>query len=90
MSEAFPCSNCGACCKSIRLSSLTISLDRGDGICRHFDESGNLCSIYETRPQVCNVQSMYEKHYKNDYAWPVFVEINKQSCEVLAKQFSAD
>lgn len=83
MTRFFPCDNCGACCKSIQFSEQTSWLDRGDGICRHFNESNNLCSIYETRPEVCNVAVMYQKHYQDSYDWHSFVEINQIICQKL-------
>lgn len=83
MSEAFPCNQCGACCKSIRLSTLTDWLDRGDGVCRHFDDEQNTCTIYENRPDVCNVRMMYEQHYQRNLDWSEFITINQQACEKL-------
>ena len=83
MTLVFPCDSCGACCKLVRLSEQTSWLDRGDGICRHFNESNNLCNIYETRPEVCNVAVMYQKHYRDNYDWHSFVEINQIICHKL-------
>jgi len=34
--------------------------DRGDGACTYLTED-NLCSIYETRPELCNMQKMWQK-----------------------------
>jgi Fe-S-cluster containining protein len=79
MNDAF----CGACCKSIRLSTQTVWLDRGDGVCRYFDNQQNTCSIYENRPEICNVKTMYDKHYKNNFSWSEFVAINQKSCDAL-------
>jgi Fe-S-cluster containining protein len=90
MSEAFPCNNCGACCKSIRLSPLTDWLDRGDGVCKHFDENQNTCTIYENRPEICNVRTMYEKHYKTEFDWSNFVAVNQKSCVELLNQQSCE
>jgi len=84
MSEPFPCTGCGACCKAILLSPQTRWLDRGDGICRHFDESQNACTIYETRPEICNVRIMYEKQYQEQFSWSEFVAVNQKSCEALS------
>lgn len=85
MDISFPCNQCGACCKSIRLSEETISLDRGDGVCRHFDDTKNTCTIYENRPDVCNVRTMYEQRYQNQMSWSNFVRINELSCDLLVK-----
>jgi Fe-S-cluster containining protein len=89
MNEIFPCNNCGACCKSIRLSTQTAWLDRGDGVCRHFDDTQNTCTIYENRPEVCNVRMMYDKHYKDGFTWSDFVVVNQKACEELLKQVTS-
>ena len=39
--------------------------DRGDGACGHLTED-NLCSIYENRPDFCNVDKNYEMFLKED------------------------
>jgi hypothetical protein len=83
MSSAFPCTGCGACCKSILLSAQTKWLDRGDGTCRYFVEDQNTCGVYENRPDVCNVRTMYDRHYKFVFTWPDFVAINQKACEKL-------
>lgn len=86
MSEIFPCTGCGACCKSILLSTQTDWLDRGDGVCKYFDDSQNTCTIYETRPEICNVRVMYEKHYRKQFNWSEFVVVNQKSCEAISAQ----
>ena len=56
--DAFPCTACGACCRSLGGSSLYAGLDRGDGVCQHLDEGSNLCRIYEARPSAYRVSDM--------------------------------
>jgi len=85
MNKSFPCTNCGACCKSIQMSIRTAWLDRGDGVCEYFDDAQNICSIYENRPKICNVFVMYNEHYQNVYSWSEFVFINQKVCEDLIK-----
>ncbi|SEP84070.1 YkgJ family cysteine cluster protein [Basfia succiniciproducens] len=79
----FPCNTCGQCCKNIRLSEQTAYLDRGDGICRHFDALTHLCTIYETRPLVCRVEDYYKQNLSHIYEWDEFIEINLAICEQL-------
>lgn len=87
MSEVFPCTGCGACCRSVRLSELTASFDRGDGTCRHFDDIQNACTIYDDRPDICNIHRSYDQHYASQVSWPEFVRVNKIACDELMKQF---
>lgn len=86
MSKPFPCTSCGACCKSVLLSELTAALDRGDGTCRYFDDALSICTIYDDRPDICNIQLTYEQYYKHNISWPKFVELNLIACEDLLKQ----
>lgn len=86
MSEPFPCTGCGACCKSVLLSELTAALDRGDGTCRYFDNVLSTCTIYDDRPDICNIQRTYEQYYKPNIGWSKFVALNLIACEDLLKQ----
>ena len=79
----FPCNACGECCRHVHLSSQTAFLDRGDGICRHFDERTNLCTIYEMRPLVCRVQEYYETYLNKHISWGKFIKINVEICHIL-------
>lgn len=79
----FPCDSCGKCCSNVHLSELTQELDRGDGICRHFDDSSLLCRIYDIRPDICRVELQYRNNYAHIYNWNEFVDLNLQVCKSL-------
>lgn len=81
--QAFPCNSCGKCCRLVDQSPQTAFLARDDGVCRHFDEQNNLCSIYAERPLVCRVEEYYEQHLTEQFAWDDFVKINLRICELL-------
>ncbi|MEG9531666.1 YkgJ family cysteine cluster protein [Mannheimia indoligenes] len=76
----FPCTACGKCCKRVGLAEETASLDRGDLICRYFDEQTNLCKIYENRPLVCRVEDYYKTYLTEVYSWEEFVALNVKVC----------
>ena len=57
MSE-FLCSKCGACCRIA--GEQGFMPQRGDGACLYLTEE-NLCEIYDKRPELCNVKTMYNK-----------------------------
>jgi len=80
--DTFPCTACGACCRSLAGSPLYSELDRGDGVCRHLDERSNLCRIYEERPVICRVADMHG-HFADRLSWPEFVELNLRACAEL-------
>lgn len=78
----FPCTSCGACCKYLHLAEELKEFDRGDGVCIHLYEATNHCKIYETRPDICNIQTQYRLDY-SDTPWSEFVIENLQVCEAL-------
>ena len=80
----FPCTACGQCCRLVYLSEETAHLNRGDGVCRHFDEKQNLCSIYENRPLVCNIKQYYLTYLTEEMTWNHFITINWAVCEKLS------
>ena len=53
----FRCDKCGLCCHLLKDVPQLAAFDRGDGVCRFLQ--GNLCSIYDKRPDICNVERMY-------------------------------
>lgn len=76
----FKCNKCGLCCKNIRKSVIYSHLDRGDGVCKYFCDETHLCSIYENRPDICNVDKMYEMHYSKILPINEFYKLNKECC----------
>ena len=60
----FHCDCCGLCCMNLDKSDLYSDLNRGDGICKYFDEQTHLCSIYDSRPEKCNRDKSYERLFK--------------------------
>lgn len=83
INKEFPCTSCGKCCRNVSLSKQTAFLDRGDSICRYFNEDTNLCTIYNQRPLVCRVEDYYDVFLSDKYDWDEFVEINLKACDGL-------
>lgn len=83
---AFPCKQCGLCCRNVHLAEKTQYLDRGDGACRHYNDADKLCLIYETRPDICQVDVQYRMHYSQRYSWEAFVDANVEVCRLLQSQ----
>ncbi len=82
--KEFVCKKCGCCCKNIGVYEPAEFLDRGDGVCKYFDEKTNLCTIYDFRPDFCRVDKMY-KQYKDKMTWNQYVDANYEGCEELRK-----
>lgn len=85
MDAYFYCDKCGLCCKNVCLSEKTAFLDKGDGICRYFDEMKNLCLIYEDRPYVCRVDDYYAEVSKI-MSLENYYSLNTMSCTLLKMQ----
>ena len=82
----FICERCGLCCKAVSRSDLYKHLDRGDGVCIYFDSASKLCSIYDDRPLICNVEKMYDAHFFKIMSYDEYLKINKEACEILRKE----
>lgn len=78
---AFPCNDCGKCCRQVANSEETAWLDRGDSVCMYFDEEKNLCTIYKSRPLVCRVEDYYDRYLSDQFSWTEFVQINLNICK---------
>lgn len=79
--ESFPCTQCGICCKHIDRIPALETLDRGDGQCIYL--KGNLCSIYAYRPDICNVDKIYERFFKDKLTKEEYYQLNQQGCKEL-------
>ena len=79
----FKCDMCGLCCQNVRKSFLQVNFDRGDGVCKNFDDEKKLCKIYKNRPLVCNVDAYYEKFLSKIISREDFYKMNYKVCEKL-------
>jgi Fe-S-cluster containining protein len=59
--------------------------DDGSGVCRCLEN--NLCSIYEKRPLVCNIEAMYMYFFKATITEEQFIIENLKACRILAESF---
>ena len=80
MDDVFPCSKCGACCRHI--AKVLPHFDKGDGVCWHLT-GDNLCAIYENRPFICNIDKIYDKHFKGRMERKDFYDITKGFCKIV-------
>lgn len=79
----YECDKCGSCCKNLFLNPIYKDLDRGDGCCKHLDLESNLCTIYYTRPNICNIKQMYIDVFYDQYSEEEYIKINKKYCKEL-------
>lgn len=81
--DKFPCTNCGACCKSITGIDFLAEFDLGHGQCKFLNEKNNQCSIYQDRPLLCRIDEAYEKIYANHFSKEEFYKLNAVACNEL-------
>ena len=86
----FNCSKCGLCCMNIGDSPLFEDLNRGDGICKNYDESSKLCAIYKERPVKCNVDLAYVLYFSEVMSLDEFYELNYAVCRELRRKAESD
>lgn len=78
----FICTKCGLCCRNIDKIPELADFQKGDGVCIHLSDD-NLCNIYSTRPDICNVEKMYEINYKAIISKEEYEKMNMEGCRVL-------
>jgi Fe-S-cluster containining protein len=83
----FLCSQCGACCRNISKLGLP---HNGDGVCSYLNRETNKCSIYETRPDICRVDKMFENYFKPKMSKKEFYKINTKACHTLIDKDGLD
>lgn len=82
---SFPCNKCGWCCQNLDKNELYSVLNRGDGTCKWFDLEGKSCTIYDTRPVICNIEAMYHNSFfAMDY--DEYIALNIHTCESVQIQ----
>jgi Fe-S-cluster containining protein len=67
----FNCNGCGKCCKAIKCPLLT---------------EDNKCSIYDTRPLLCNVEKGYDVLFKDKMTRVEFYKLNEAVCKKLQEE----
>lgn len=84
MEIKFNCDCCGLCC--LKITKILPVLDRGDGICKYLDIDEHLCTIYDTRPTICNIDKFYDKHLSNKMSREEWHNINYEACDKLKEE----
>lgn len=87
---SFPCSGCGLCCKNIQKVEELKDFDLGNGICKYLDLISNDCTIYDSRPDICSIDKMFEKEYKTYFEKKEFYILNANVCNQLQEEAVLD
>lgn len=78
----FECMRCGICCRKIDKIPELSKFHVGDGVCIYLSDE-NLCEIYSNRPDICNVEKMYETYYKGIMSKEEYLHLNMEGCNIL-------
>lgn len=81
MGTFFKCNKCGECCRNLHQSEIYEFLHDGDGICRYL--KNNICTIYDNRPELCNIALCYEKYFNGVYTKEEYIALNEEGCKAL-------
>jgi len=86
----FPCTSCGLCCQNISKVQELKNFDLGNGICKYFDPINNECKIYDTRPDICSIDKMFQFEYKKYFTKEAFYMENAKVCNGLQEEYGLD
>jgi len=86
----FPCSGCGLCCQNISKIENLKKFDLGNGVCKHYDFITRGCKIYQNRPNICNIEKMYNLVYFKLYSKQEFYKLNADVCNKLQDRYKLD
>jgi hypothetical protein len=53
-------------------------------VCKYLE--GNLCSIYDKRPDLCRIDECYEKYFSDLYTKDEYYELNYEACRTMLKE----
>ena len=83
----FQCHKCGKCCTRFHDfpegNEWRNLLDSGDGICKYFNKVKRLCSIYESRPVICNNVRYYDEFLKDSMTREEFDSWLNKYCSMI-------
>jgi uncharacterized protein len=86
---SFPCTSCGACCRTIKHIEFLKEYDRGDGCCKYLSDE-NRCTIYDDRPLLCNIERAYEHIFAANMTLKEYYLLNARSCNELQEIHNID
>lgn len=78
------CTKCGQCCKHVGIVPGFERMAMPDGSCM-FLTPDNLCEIYDRRPKICNVATVYHELYEGRISEEEFYRMTQEACEKLQK-----
>lgn len=88
MEKNFPCIKCGLCCYKVgEVEAMKFFLDDERGCCKYLDEMTKMCTIYNERPLLCSVSSMYDIFFSSNMREEEFIQLNLSVCYQLNEEW---
>lgn len=81
----FPCTKCGICCQNISFIDELKDYDMGNGVCKYFNNITKSCAVYESRPDICKIDKMYELKFHTLFTKNEFYKLNAYACNEMQK-----
>lgn len=78
----FICNQCGNCCRNIGKTGLLKEFENERGECIHLTND-NRCDIYDNRPDICNVNKMYDIYFHHYMSFEEYIQQNVEICHRL-------
>ena len=91
----FACSSCGACCKRIgavkeKFKELNFPYQvNEEGVCEMLGED-NKCKVYESRPDVCRTDKVYENFFEEQMTKLEYYKENAKGCNEFMQEDGMD
>ncbi|MBQ6972048.1 MAG: hypothetical protein IJP86_06795 [Synergistaceae bacterium] len=82
----FNCDCCGLCCRHISGIKMLEAFDDRTGTCIYLDRDNDLCTIYDSRPVICNIDAMYDIFFSRKMTREEFYAMNRESCMRLKRE----
>lgn len=57
-----------------------------NGVCSKLNKEDNTCSVYEDRPDICNVETTYNNYYAGKVSKDKFFNDNENICKQLIER----
>ncbi|MEA1955893.1 MAG: YkgJ family cysteine cluster protein [Campylobacterota bacterium] len=86
----FGCTGCGLCCRHIEKIVELKDYNLGNGVCKHLDTITNNCMIYDSRPNICKVDKMFDIEYHKKFSKEEFYIKNAEVCNSLQAMHKVD
>lgn len=61
----------------------------GNGVCKHLDREADACTIYETRPEICQIDNSYPL-FSGQMTLIEYYLANAEVCNALQAEHKSD